>query len=211
MDSTVSPVFTRASEKISKRNTSLHVWVGMVEEGFKNGRLTARWPCGRVTNRRTPVWLCSCDCGNLTLVRYYNLRSGNTISCGCMRKAASKLKVQALPHINITHGMSNSREYSSYHSAQQRCNNPNNDRWLDYGGRGIQFRFKTFEDFFKELGPRPLRTSLDRVDSNGHYERGNVIWSTAKEQIQNRRCGHCPVLLRQIEQLQQDIAELRGE
>ena len=32
------------------------------------------------------MWQCQCDCGNLTEVRANNLRSGNTKSCGCMRR-----------------------------------------------------------------------------------------------------------------------------
>ena len=31
-------------------------------------------------------WRCRCDCGNETTVRWNNLRSGNTKSCGCLRK-----------------------------------------------------------------------------------------------------------------------------
>jgi hypothetical protein len=55
------------------------------------------------------------------------------------------------------------------------------------GGRGIRFRFRSFEEFLEELGPRPSYTSLDRINNNGNYEPGNVRWSEAVEQTANRR------------------------
>jgi hypothetical protein len=71
--------------------------------------------------------------------------------------------------------------------ARQRATNPRNERWPDYGGRGIEFRFTSFEHFFSELGPRPLGKTLDRINVNGHYEPGNVRWATPSEQQFNRR------------------------
>ena len=78
-------------------------------------------------------------------------------------------------------------EYKSYQMARQRCNNTSYDRYPDWGGRGIKFLFASFADFFKELGPRPPGTSLDKIDNNGHYGPGNVRWATPHEQQMNRR------------------------
>jgi hypothetical protein len=61
-------------------------------------------------------------------------------------------------------------------------------QWKDYGGRGIEFRFISIEQFFAELGPRASPAhSLDRKDNDGHYEPGNVRWATKTEQQLNRR------------------------
>ena len=90
--------------------------------------------------------------------------------------------------VTRTHGMRKSPEYRSYAMARNRCKNPNADRWAEYGGRGIEFRFVGFEAFFAEVGPRPsLKHSVDRMDNNGHYEPGNVRWALHKDQCRNRR------------------------
>lgn len=86
-----------------------------------------------------------------------------------------------------THGMTNSPEFKSWQSAKARCTRPSNIGWKNYGGRGIEFRFKSFAEFYEHVGPRPAGMSLDRIDPNGHYEIGNVRWATYSEQIANRR------------------------
>lgn len=83
--------------------------------------------------------------------------------------------------------MTETAEYEAYTAAKQRCVNPRRKEFPNYGGRGIEFRFTCFEQFFAELGPRPEGMSLDRINNDGHYEPGNVRWTTKKQQQQNRR------------------------
>lgn len=79
-------------------------------------------------------------------------------------------------------------EYRAWCGMLQRCRNPKNKHWRHYGGRGIEVRFTSLEEFFAEAGPRPSPDhSIDRIDNDGHYEPGNVKWSTAKEQRANQR------------------------
>jgi hypothetical protein len=82
----------------------------------------------------------------------------------------------------------NKVEYSAYKCAQARCLNSSKEGFHNYGGRGIQFRFSSFEDFLAEVGRRPSPAySIDRINVDGHYEKGNVQWATKKEQARNRR------------------------
>ena len=77
-------------------------------------------------------------------------------------------------------------------SAKQRCTNPNNNQYGDYGLRGIMFAFPSVragaEWILTNLGPRPVgRYSLDRIDNDRHYEAGNLRWATYAEQARNKR------------------------
>ena len=80
-------------------------------------------------------------------------------------------------------------EYGSYRNAKERCNNPHNDAYPRYGGRGIKFLFTSFEQFYAEIGPRPKGLTLDRINNDGNYEPGNVQWATYLEQATNKRWG----------------------
>lgn len=82
---------------------------------------------------------------------------------------------------------------TAFYNAQSRCNNADHPLFPNYGGRGIELRL-TIEEWLEELGPRPTEEhSVDRIDNDGHYERGNIRWATATEQANNQRprSRHC--------------------
>lgn len=75
---------------------------------------------------------------------------------------------------------------------KQRCTNPNAVGFSNYGGRGIEFKFKSPSEFAEwvldNLGPKPEdKQSLDRIDNNRHYEKGNLRWANYTEQNNNKR------------------------
>jgi hypothetical protein len=78
-------------------------------------------------------------------------------------------------------------EFAAYRDARYRCRNRNYKYWYRYGGRGIEFRFTTFDEFMDEIGPRPPGMVLDRIDNNGHYAKGNVRWVTPRVSRMNQR------------------------
>ncbi len=81
-------------------------------------------------------------------------------------------------------------EYEAYIGAKGRCTNPKDKSYINYGGRGIEFRYVSFEQFIADVGRRPYpRYTLERKNNNGHYEVGNCKWATMKEQLKNRRKG----------------------
>lgn len=145
------------------------------------GRLTVIGYAGAYSRRRHK-WYCRCICRRITSVVRDALLNGHTRSCGCLVFE---------PH-NVKHGEKQSRktspEYTAFCTAKQRCIDPNVKSFKSYGGRGIQFRFESFADFLREVGRRPTpKHSLDRIDVNGHYEKGNIRWATRTEQGRNKR------------------------
>ena len=154
------------------------------------GRLLALW--ANKGKRRAHLWSCQCDCGTVVLVSVDLLKNGKTKSCGCLVAEGNKERGKS----QVTHGQATIRlgvtpEYRAWSSAKQRCTNPNTINYENYGGRGIQFKFGSFEEFYRELGNKPEPKhfySIDRYpDNDGHYEVGNVRWATAKQQRNNRR------------------------
>jgi len=76
---------------------------------------------------------------------------------------------------------------------RDRCNNPNNPAYKNYGSRGIQVceRWDNFPKFIVDVGERPSpRHVLDRIDNNGNYEPGNVKWSTPIDVDGGGKVGH---------------------
>jgi hypothetical protein len=123
------------------------------------------------------AWLSKCDCGNEAIVAYSRLTSGQVKSCGCLQKEN-----------RIKHGYSSSVEYRAYQNAKDRCTNPNNAAYEDYGGRGIKFLFNCFEEFLEEVGQKLIpEHSINRINNDGHYEKGNVEWSNSSQQRLNQR------------------------
>lgn len=77
---------------------------------------------------------------------------------------------------------------ASYKSAKQRCQNPKNPSFCNYGGRGIEFRFNSLKDFENCLGKKPDSSfTVERLNNDGHYENGNIVWASKTKQVNNRR------------------------
>lgn len=149
--------------------------------GLRFGRLVVV----RISPKRSSgnvYWHCVCDCGQTREVQRSALVSGASQSCGCLKNELSSRRQK-------THGMTQTPTYSSWVSMTGRCTNPNLREWPHYGGRGITVcsQWRNFEGFLRDMGERPLGTSLDRIDNERSYEPGNCRWATPKEQSRNKR------------------------
>lgn len=127
--------------------------------------------------------ICRCDCGKFTGAQSSGLLSGKHASCGC-GKAEANIRTKT------THGMSESRTWLSWKQMRARCNNKNATDWDIYGGDGITVCDewnRSFEAFHKDMGDRPAKTSLDRIDGSKGYFKDNCRWATDDEQARNKR------------------------
>lgn len=133
-------------------------------------------------------WLCRCDCGNECLVRTSDLRSGRTQSCGCLKTELDHMR-------NRSHGMSCTSLHKRWRSIKDRCFNPKNKSYKNYGGRGITMcsewknSFESFRDWALSNGYKESLT-IERRNVNGDYEPSNCLWIPLKEQAKNRRSSH---------------------
>jgi len=81
------------------------------------------------------------------------------------------------------------KERSAWYNMKQRCYNKRSTGYHLYGGRGIRMCEKwlySFSIFYKDMGDRPVGTSMDRIDVNGNYEPGNCRWGMISVQNRNK-------------------------
>jgi hypothetical protein len=154
------------------------------------GQVFGRWSvlsAGEPDRSGSIGWLCRCACGTERVVSSSRLRGGTSQSCGCLHRELSSAANRRHGHRRL--GI-RSPEYTVWYTLIQRCTNANRPEYPSYGGRGIIVcdRWRcSFENFLADMGPRPPRTSIDRIDNDGNYEPANCRWATFAEQIRKQK------------------------
>lgn len=169
--------------------------------GMKYGRLTVIE--FSEMRKGKSFWLCRCDCGNSSVIVGNNLKNGHSESCGCKRLEDKTFR-------KTIHGMSKTKTYSVWQHMVERCNNPKNKRYLNYGGRGIKVcdKWLKFNGFYEDMGDKPEGLTLDRKDSDGNYCKDNCRWATMKTQQNNRTNNHVITFLGKTKTLMQWAEEI---
>lgn len=152
------------------------------------GKTFTRWKVLKFSHKhkRAAYWICQCQCELKTIrpVSSGSLISEASKSCGC-------LSVETAIKTHTKHGLCGTPEYYCWQSMMDRCYNPNNPGYKNYGGRGIKVsnEFHDIMIWYNYIGPKPSnKHTLDRYpNNNGNYERGNIRWATRKEQNNNQR------------------------
>lgn len=121
-------------------------------------------------NKRLFV-LCKCDCGKQYETRIE--RSVKNGSCGCS---------------TTKHGSCREAAYVSWKSMMDRCENTSSKDYPRYGAVGIRVcdKWKDVKKFIEDMGPRPIGTTIDRIDNSKGYEPGNCRWATCSLQNRNK-------------------------
>ncbi len=126
-------------------------------------------------------WLCRCDCGTEKDVHGASLRRGATQGCISCHPALGNRR---------THGERRTRLYNIWSGMIYRCENPNADAYLRYGGRGISIcpewrsSYESFRDWARSNG-YAAHLTIDRINNDRGYEPNNCRWATFAEQNRN--------------------------
>lgn len=157
-------------------------------------------------NNYLTYWNVKCDCGIEKILSRAHLLSDKPQSCGCLAKENHVKE-------STTHGFCVGTPIQKafvrlYYSMMQRCYNPNNPSYKDYGGRGIrvcdrwlEINGKGFLNFVKDrFDEYRIRREnneiikLDRYPNNdGNYGPENTRWATHKQNCQHTRVSSATV------------------
>lgn len=132
-----------------------------------------------------------CFCGNTFNAALWEVAKYPTRCCGCLKGNRGEKNGRFI-HGDLVGG-NGSTEYHCWNGMKDRCYNPENKSYYNYGQRGIIVCDRWlgkygFVNFLNDLGRKPSNDlSIERINNNGNYEPCNCKWGTDEEQSVNKR------------------------
>lgn len=135
-----------------------------------------------------------CDCWNIKRIKKYYVTRTPTKKHRVVKSCWCLLYEYSRSQFRLTHWLTNTHFYRKRDGMQWRCNRPTHLKYNLRWGKWIKCLWKSFIEFkddmyesylmhVKQYGEK--QTTLDRINSNGHYYKDNCRWSTYKEQNNN--------------------------
>lgn len=161
-----------------------------IKEGDRFGRLVAiciAYSKNQPNGHKRNYWACQCDCGNIKAIKAGSLMHGRTKSCGCYYQ-------ETRGGTWLKHNLAHNRFYKVWIGIKGRCYNCNSSSYYKYGERNIELYEpwrNNVEPFIKYLltleGCDNPNLSIDRINTLGNYEPGNIRFADYHTQSANRR------------------------
>ena len=165
-------------------------WKDLLEPELENARFGLWTITTRELQRRGKhIYVhVRCDCGTEDWKVLDNLRRGRSTQCKSCRTTSR--------HKNSGHLLITSEALKSLQRRAsaifQRCHNPKDPSYKNYGERGIQCQFSSVKELVDHLctlhpAEEWMGFDIDRIDNNGHYTVGNIRLATRSQNLLNRR------------------------
>lgn len=162
--------------------------------GQKFGRLTVLEFSHRTVKGSKIYWKCLCECGTEKNIFHYSLINGDAFSCGCYQKECAAKQKRGVP------GESSKNYVYSYYrknaSLRNRCFDLGVDEFLAITQQNCAYC--GIEPFKSALSTGDLipfvYNGVDRIDSNGGYEKDNVVACCTTCNYAKRRLTHAEFL-----------------
>lgn len=165
---TAIPTLRVETDKPFAEGTSYFTTMKMIED------LGMQYPCEKSkTKQHFGIFECS-RCGKPFRSALYSINGGYTKSCGCVG-------IQKVRDRMSKHGLYKHPLYHVWAAMKQRCLNPKNIQYIEWGGRGITICPEWISDFVLFFNwamnngyQHGLR--LDRENNDGAYSPENCRW-----------------------------------